>query len=141
MLTKVVRSWGLKAVHRSMPHWDRFWTPDDLDFPVDKFVIIVRRPDFSVKSAYQQGHGDPRLKGWGHLGHRMTEEELEQWWWQAIDHLAALPNAHWVFYAALVSNPEVQLRALAKALGSETHETSVQIRNENEKWRVARQRS
>ena len=123
-----------------MPHWDQFWEPEDLGFTVSRYVIIVRRPDISTRSAHNQGHGNPSLVGsdgtlhWAHFDHRVTVEELGEWWWKAMDKLAALPDAHWVSYEALVSNPERQLRNLAKALGSTTHKIPFEITDGNEKW-------
>jgi len=111
-----------EVVHRSMPQWDDFWDWREVDG--DRFVIIVRRPDFAVRSAWKQGHGDPELVGtdgrmhWAHLGHRMTEEELMGWWGKAMIRLAAIPLAYWVSYEALVENMDRQVENLAMWLGN-----------------------
>lgn len=137
LLTKIVSAWGFEAEHRSMPQWDRFWRGS----PLERYIVIVRRADISVRSAYAQGHGDPELIGtdggryWAHLDHRMTHEELDAWWWKAMDRLAWLPDAYWLSYEALVTAPKVQLTALAVHLESETAEIPFEIYDGNEKWR------
>lgn len=143
MLTDIVSSWGVDAEHRSMPQWEKFWTHEDEE--ADRYVVITRRPDISVLSAYEQGHGNPGLppdddgvRRWTHLERRMTVQELGGWWWMAMERLALLPNAHWLSYEALVAHPTQQLMAVAEFLGIEPPVfpmmTPFDIKDGNEKW-------
>ena len=134
LMAGIVRDdWGLDAVHRSMPHWETWW--DWRDFPADtRFVIIVRRPDFSVQSAYRSGHGNPGLHGWKHRKHRAEKRELMEWWWKAIGLLAGFPRAWWLSYEALVAEPRQQLENLAGWLGVKPV-LKRKIHDANERWR------
>lgn len=143
LLSRIVKGWGVDAVHRSMPQWEDFWSWEE--WPLDtRFVIIIRRPDYSTAAALRDGHG--RMKhvrigfdDWvtdGQADKEPTPEMLEDWWWKAIDTLASFPprRTRWMFYAALIANPEVQLEALADWLGVPKGEYEP-IRDENAKWR------
>lgn len=135
MLASIVKSWGIDSAHLSMPQWDTFWTPGDLDVVPDKYVIIVRRPDISVMSAFAQGHGNPALGGhWKDYDHRMSPAELDDWWWRAMEALAKLSPALWVSYEALVAEPFVQLRMIADFVGSENCNPPFTIKDGNKKW-------
>ena len=135
MLTKVVQSWGVDAEHRSMPHWDYFWSTMDPDFIANRYVVITRRPDISIRSAYKQGHGNPALGGvWAKYDHRLTLHELHQWWKSAMLRLSVLPNAYWTSYEAWVAAPQVQAYALSDWLGINETDLPFTIRDENEKW-------
>lgn len=134
MMADILIGWGLEAEHRSMPQWQDFWKWQD--FPADaRFVIITRRPDFSVRSAWHSGHGNPSLYGWSGLDHRMDEGELMTWWWKALDILADFPRAWWLSYEAIVANPKQQLSNLAHWLGLEAGQRMPIIFDANEKWR------
>jgi hypothetical protein len=104
------------VVHRSMPQWTVFWDYAD-DPEGTRYVIILRRPDISVRSAHKQGHGDPEKRGWRHLDHRMTQVELNAWWVKAIIRLSHIPNAGWFSYEALIADPFVQVGSIAHWLG------------------------
>ena len=134
-MNNVMKGWGLESEHRSMPQWTTFWSwkewPDDT-----RFIIIVRRPDISVRSAYAAHHGDPHFKAFRHLiDHRMDEKELDGWWWHAMEVLADFPRAWWMSYEALVKNPERQLLNLVDWLGIEKPSQIPVIFDGNEKWR------
>lgn len=136
MLTKIVQSWGVDAEHRSMPHWDYFWSTMDPAFIARRYVIITRRPDISIRSAYRQGHGNPALGGvWAKYDHRLTLQELHEWWKSAIGLLAQLQPAYWTSYEAWVADPQIQAALLADWLKIEGPAgLPFTIRDENEKW-------
>lgn len=148
MLTAIVDNLGVgKVEHRSMPHWDDFWSHGELPWEVAKYFIITRRPDISVCSAYAQGHGDPDLLNpdgtyhWGHLDHRLTTHELMDWWWKAMEHLARLPDAHWFSYEAIVADPEQQIRNIASILNVPYVPPPFKIGDANAKWLKGEQQS
>jgi hypothetical protein len=114
VLTEIVRALCPQddVKHHSMPHWDTFW--DEHRFPYDtRYVVITRRFDITIESAYSQGHGNPEVAAWAHMDHRLTKDELRSWWDTAMRNLAGLPDAYWMSYEALVANTEQQCRNLA----------------------------
>jgi hypothetical protein len=126
-----------EVLHHSMPHWDKFW--DEHDFPIGtRYVVITRRHDFTIESAYRQGHGNPAQIGWSHLDHRMTKADLSQWWDTAMHNLSGLPNAYWMSYEALIANTEQQCRNLADWLAVPDRvwvDASLpEVYDGNEKW-------
>ena len=134
LTTRLLQGWGFDVEHRSMPHWDRFWGWDRFEADT-RFVIITRRPDISTRSAHRQGHGNPNLQGWEHLDHRLTEEELMEWWIQAMRRLADFPRAWWMTYEGLTGNPQQQMGNLAHWLGmEEMPELSELVYDGNAQW-------
>lgn len=121
----VVEYIGVPAIHRSLPHGDEgpqgdgWWQPDD--FPPARFVIITRRPDVTGLSAIAHGHVTD-------IGQHRNE------WQRAIGVLAAIPDAYWVAYEALLLWPEVQADNIARWLGVEPTGAMPPVYNNNEKW-------
>jgi hypothetical protein len=137
MLTKLVTKLcpNEQVVHHSMPQWIEFW--DRSKFPEGtRYVVILRRPDISVRSAKHLGHGNIRKEAFKPLGHDLSEQELNQWWWQAIDKLAGLPDAYWMSYEALLADKHTQVRNLARWLGvTPPKNPPIDITDQDEKWR------
>lgn len=112
---------GVEAVHHSMPHGEEWW--DWHEFEGHRFVIIVRRPDVAAMSAVASSCVT-------------SIAEHRQEWPRAITMLAAIPDAYWVFYGALVADPETQMANIAGWLGVGKGEADfrAEVRNENDKW-------
>ena len=139
LLTRVVTALcpDDEVKHRSMPHWDRFWSVGE-EFPGRQpvFLIITRRADYSIKSAYREGHGNPEVAGWEHYQRRLTKRDLEEWWWKAMGYLSLLPNSFWLSYEAMVTGYTAQTKNIAHWLGVEWRwENLPDIYDGNEKWR------
>lgn len=131
-------------VHWSQPNWQTFWTHDE--WPDDtQFVVIVRRPDCSTLSAWDRGHGlaihervgfnewqarEPLPEG------SVTHADMLEWWDKAIGLFAAFPpeRTYWVSYEAMIWNPPVQARGIARFLGFDRDDLPFPIRDQNEKW-------
>lgn len=122
---------GIPSLHRSYPHWDRFWNWKD--FPPDtQWILIQRDPEIAFKSAVKAGH--PGLPDTTLL--HAPEEEIRDWWIDWRQMIIDVPNPYWISYGELVHEPEVQIDRLASYLGVETPlESYPVITDANEKWR------
>jgi hypothetical protein len=125
---------GLEAIHSSLPSGPNgmpyptdepyaWWTHDD--FPVGaRFVVITRRPDALVRAVMHRTDIPAIPK---------DVEVIGSMYRQAIDILAKIPNAYWVDYQALVSDPWQQVENLGVWLGCGGALRGI-IRDENAKW-------
>lgn len=121
---------GLKSVHRSYPHWDKFW--HWTDYPADmKWVVIHRRPDVAIAAAHKAGH--PGIRRNIRRDPPATLDEIMDWWDRWMKMAASIPDAYWLSYEALVADPDTQIGNLARHLGGEVKRW-IQIRDENAKW-------
>jgi hypothetical protein len=131
LLHKIVRyDLGLRAVHRSYPHWEKLW--DWRDYPDDiTWVAIHRRPDVAIPAAHKAGH--PGVRKNIRRDPPATIEEITYWyqrWWK----MAADMPAIWICYRDLVARPQQVVGHLARILGCEGDYELRQIRDENAKW-------
>jgi hypothetical protein len=136
MMTHLVRQMtSEEVIHHSMPQWGEFW--DGSRFPGARYVIITRRPDISVRSAHKAGHGNNTKHEFAHLDHTLTEDELDDWWWKAIDYLSRLNPACWVSYEAFITAPLMQLTNLAGLMGFTRIPAGLEdyISDQDAKWR------
>jgi hypothetical protein len=119
LLSKIVsENLGLVSYHQSMPHAGRWWTAQD--FPGARFVVIVRRPDFTQRSAVIRGLV-------------RDQDEAREHWEEAMIRLASIPNAYWISYEALVAHPSMQIDNLARWLGVKANGYP-EVYDGNSKW-------
>lgn len=118
------------ALHRSYPHWDEFWQPED--FPPDtQFIVIHRIPEIAFKSAHAAGHrGLPD-------GTLMRDEisTIKSWYpaWMAA--VQRMRDPYHVQYEELFRSPRKTIDDLAAFLRVETPLRSYpQVRDENQKY-------
>ena len=95
-----------EVYHMAMPAEGLWWSWRDFD-DASRFVVIQRRPDATVKSALAANH--PTLPE--------TAAGMHAMWLRSIECLAAIPNAYWLSYEALVANPRQQVDNLGAWLG------------------------
>jgi hypothetical protein len=120
LLTEIIRDYlGLEVTHRSMPHGEEWW--DWTTFEDARFVVIVRRPISTARSAVAAGH----VKN-------MVEHRRE--WATAISALSGISGAYWISYEALVANPVMQTNNLARWLGVTPVGVLPHIYDANKKW-------
>lgn len=128
---------GVPTLHRSYPHWDRFWEPADFETYFGEqrsvtWVVIERDPEICFKSAHAAGHrGLPD----GTLLHDPLFV-IKNWYaeWQAVVSKMTMPYC--IQYEALVKEPTAVIDGLAEWLGVPTPLRSYPtIRDENVKWR------
>lgn len=126
LLHRIVSEYiGVEAIHRSMPHGDEgpegdgWWSPDE--FPGARFIVITRRPDVTGLSAMAHNHVDS-------IGQHRNE------WQRAMGILAAIPDAYWVSFEALLLWPEVQAANIARWLGVDPPREMPPVHNVNLKW-------
>jgi len=125
------------SLHRSWPHWDRFWDPDDFlhEFGIHTdptWILISRDPKVCFQSAMKAGH---RGKPDGTLLHDDLAT-IKSWYpkWQAL--VERIPTPYHVQYETLVDAPRETIDDLAKYLGVFTPlESYPYISNGNSKWR------
>lgn len=107
---------GVPALHRSMPNDEVWW--DHADYTGARFVVIVRRPDCTVASQVARDMPYAGAASWD----------------RAIAALAAIPDALWVCYEALVAAPQVQADRVAAWLGVVPTGTLPETYDANAKW-------
>lgn len=121
---------GLPAVHRSYPHWDHFWQPEDFD-PAPTWIVIHRIPEIAFKSALAAGHrGLPD----GTLLHDPLSA-IKSWYpgWMAA--VQRMRDPYHLQYEELIRSPVKTIDDLASYLRVETPLRSYpQIRDENSKY-------
>jgi hypothetical protein len=122
---------GVPAIHRSYPHWDRFWTPEEEEFDQATWIVIHRIPEYAFKSAHAAGH--PGLPD-GSLLHAPIEE-IQKWYprWQGV--VARMRDPYHLQYEELYRSPVATIDGLAAYLHVDTPLRSYpQIRDENSKY-------
>jgi hypothetical protein len=122
---------GVPAVHRSFPHWDRFWWPDDEWFDGATWIVIHRIPEYAFRSALDVHH--PGLPDGTVLSAPI--EEIRSWYprWQAA--VARMRNPYHVQYEELVRSPRKTIDDLASYLRVDTPLRSYpEVRDENVKY-------
>ena len=139
----LIKHWGLEVVHWSQPQWQTFWTHDE--WPDDTtFVIVLRRPDASTRSAFAHSHGQHLKRRvdfdrWENTGKReeTSVELMEEWWQRAMEIFSHFPpeRTYWVSYEALQYDTETQARGIAGFLGVEDPEIVVPTKADtNARW-------
>lgn len=121
---------GLEAEHRSYPHWDQFWTPDE--FPPDTtWIVIKRKPKYALQSALAAGH--PGLPDGSRLF--ASQQTIKSWYADWLEVSKTLPDPYWVVYEELIRSPVKTIDDLAAYLHVSTPLRSYrQIRDENSKY-------
>ena len=115
--------------HRSMPHAEDWWTPErDPDtgeaYPPDtRWLIIQRRPDVTTLAIL--GRKPPLATDIHNARYR---------WRRAMVALAALPDAYWLTYEALIVDPARQIANVGTWLGMTPAPDLPVVRDENAKW-------
>ena len=131
LLYQIIRDdFGLPAIHRSYPHWEKFW--DWRDYPVVTWVVITRRFDVVIESALAQGH--PGIRKEVRREPSASREEIESWYQRWLEMSASMPGAYRISYEALVADPYTQTMDLARHLKANSRYRYRQIRDENAKW-------
>jgi hypothetical protein len=110
---------GLEATHHSQPNGGEWW--DWTKFEGARFVVIQRRPDATTSSALAREMAPDRQ------AHAVD-------WAAAMKLLAAIPDAYWMSYEALLAQPLVQAQNLAGWLGVTPTGVMPEITDENAKW-------
>jgi hypothetical protein len=127
---------GIPAMHRSWPHWDRFWHPDDFThrypFTQPQWILIDRDPGYAIESAVKAGH--PGLPDTTLL--HAPKSEIEEWWLEWRKMQSAFQDPYWISYGELVAYPRETIDRLASYLSVKTPLDSYPvITDQNEKWR------
>jgi hypothetical protein len=122
---------GLKAVHRSYPHWEKFW--DWKEYPRDiQWVIIDRRTDVAIQSAMKHKH--PGVRKGIYRDPPAKYEEILGWHKRWLEMSASIPDAYRLSYEALVADSSAETARLATHFGVTGWYKQRQVRDENAKW-------
>ena len=125
------------ALHRSYPHWDRFWQPEDFEHYFGErraitWIVIHRDPNIAFKSAVKAGHRG--LPDGTLLNDPLSA--IKSWYpgWQAI--VQRMKDPYHIQYESLVEDPRHVIDELAVYLGVPTPLGSYPyVSDGNSKWR------
>lgn len=137
LLYKIVtQDLGLRAVHRSYPHWQKLWRWEDYEGgtgSTERFtwVAISRVPEAAIPAAVSAGH--PGVRKNIRRDPPASVEEVTDWYNRWLEMSRSMP-AYWISYENLVSDPPGTIGALAQYLGVTGTYSVRQIRDENAKW-------
>ena len=111
VMTALLRWAGIDTLHRSIPYAGTWWDGEDPESGIPwpdgtRFVVVHRRPD--VRNLALLGR-KPLLA--------QSIEEARAQYDRALRRLAAIPDAFWVEYGAIVREPLVQVANVCRWLG------------------------
>lgn len=125
MLTRLVDSLGVEAIHRSIPHGMEWWNPPT---NIDRIVVIVRSALPNTLSAYEAGH----YRHWGHGPESVPARISEAWRIIGTEipkmGLPWMPTTH----ESWIINSQAEYNCLAGFLDAEIRDLPFEIYNPRE---------